>query len=240
MKRAVVTGAGRGIGLELARQLLANGFDVVGWCHQPTSGSELQQLFNDVGRGVALTVDVADSQSVRRGALDTERHGGPELDLLVNNAGIGFPAGRRSAAEGPLAELRGEALLRVLHVNAVGPALVTQALVPLLRRAEHGATVVNVPSDLGSISGPMPQGNYAYAMSKAALNMLPRKLAVELDRHSITVVALHPGSIRTRLGGPTAALDPQTAVARVVEVLSGLDRGASGRLFGPDGAEVSW
>lgn len=59
MRRAVVTGADRGIGLELARQLLANGFDVVGWCHHSTSGSELRQLFNDVGRGVALPVDVA-------------------------------------------------------------------------------------------------------------------------------------------------------------------------------------
>ncbi len=205
---AVVTGSSRGIGLELVGQLLLSGFAVHATCRRPDRATELNELIAATGSGSVLALDVADPDSIHDVAATLDRSA-PAVDLLINNAGIGAPAGADpSAAEGPLAALRAEAMMEVMRVNSLGPALVTQALASLLGRARPGARVVNVTSDLGSLTGPVPPGGYTYAMSKAALNMLTRKLALELRPRHVTVIALHPGSARTQLGGATAALAP--------------------------------
>lgn len=218
MRVAVVTGASRGIGLELVRHLLTRGFVVHAGCRRPGQASELAELIAASGRGSVLALDVADPASIRAAASTLDGNAAA-VHLLINNAGIGVPAGvDPAAAEGPLAALRADAITEVLRVNSIGPALVTQALAPMLHRATPDAQVVNVTSDLGSVTGPVTAGSYAYAMSKAALNMLTRKLAVELQPH-VTVIALHPGSVRTRLGGPAAELAPADAARGMLDVL---------------------
>lgn len=234
-KSVVVTGASRGLGFELARHLLRYGFDVVGWCRKPAP--DVERLLTDASRGGVVDVDFNRPQTIPAAARRTREILGESVDLLVNNAAIGFPAGGRGAAEGPLSALRAQALLEVLCVNAVAPALVTQALAPLLA---EGGLVVNVTSDLGSLSGVASAGSYGYAMSKAALNMLTRKLAAELRQHGTTVVAVHPGSMRTRLGGASAELDPETAAAQLITLFARLGPGSSGLLFSPDGARIAW
>lgn len=238
MSVAVVTGANRGIGLELVAELIDRGYAVHATCRDPGEAHALTARIA-AGPGSVVAMDVADPDSVTAAATTLRRRVGA-VDLLVNNAAIGAPPGfPTTAAEGPLAELDGTAILEVLRVNCVGPVLVTQALAPMMLRA-GGARVVNVTSDLGSITRTVPPGSYAYAMSKAALNMLTRKLAAELASGHVTVVALHPGSVRTRLGGRSALQSPAGAARRMVDVIDGLTPDANGRAFTQRGVLMNW
>ncbi|GLY85622.1 SDR family oxidoreductase [Actinoallomurus iriomotensis] len=237
---AVVTGAGRGIGLALTRQLLIRGLTVHATCRHPDQAADLKKLIAATGRGSVLALDVADATSVRAAAAILDRSA-TAVDLLINNAGIGAPAGLHpSTAEGPLAALRADAIAEVIRVNSIGPAIVTQAVAPMLSRARPRARVVNVTSDLGSLTTPVMAGGYAYAMSKAALNMLTRKLAVELRPQHATVIALHPGSVRTRLGGSSAQLSPADAAHGMLNVLDRITMDDTGRAFTYDGRLLPW
>ncbi|PZS36667.1 MAG: hypothetical protein DLM59_00725 [Pseudonocardiales bacterium] len=239
MPVAVVTGASRGIGLELVRHLLMRGFVVHAGCRRPGQAGELTELIAASGRGSVLALDVADPASIRAAAA-TLAGNAAAVHLLINNAGIGRPAGvDPAAAEGPLAALHGDAMTEVLRVNSIGPALVTQALAPMLHRATPDAQVLNVTSDLGSVTRPVTAGSYAYAMSKAALNMLTRKLAVELRPH-VTVIAMHPGSVRTRLGGPSADLAPADAARGMLDVLDRITTTDAGHALTHTGQHLPW
>ncbi len=235
-----MTGSSRGIGLELVRLLLMNRVVVHATCRRPDRATELNELIAASGRGSVLALDVADPDSVHGVAAILDRSV-PAVDLLINNAGIGVPAGADpSAAEGPLAALQADAMTEVLRVNSLGPALVTQALASMLSRAKPGALVVNVTSDLGSLTGPVSPGSYAYAMSKAALNMLTRKRAVELRPRDVTVIALHPGSVRTRLGGPSAELPPTKAARGMLDVIDHISAEDTGHAFTYRGHPLPW
>jgi NAD(P)-dependent dehydrogenase (short-subunit alcohol dehydrogenase family) len=235
---AVVTGAAHGLGLALCRRLVETGWYVVGWCRDEAAAADLTRMVTEARSGQVVGVDVTDSDAI---SAAVARHpGNGRVDLLVNNAGIGFPKHDRAGAEGPVDRLRANALLRVLEVNAVAPLMVTQALATSLTRAPRGATVVNITSDLGSVSTDVPGGGYAYAMSKAALNMATRKLAVDLRESRVTVVAVHPGSVRTRMGGSAATDEPDVAAAAIVELVTGLGPLASGSLLARDGSALPW
>jgi NAD(P)-dependent dehydrogenase (short-subunit alcohol dehydrogenase family) len=240
MRRVVVTGANRGLGLELVRQLLAAGDEVVGTARQPKKADELNKLVaTSGGRGSMVALDATDPASVRDAALHVgERF--DTLDLLVNNAGIGMASGQpERASGGPLAELRPEPVLEVLQVNAVGPLVVTQALNPLLAAAGR-AVVVNMSSGLGSLARTTTGRNIAYAMSKAALNMLTRQLAAELAGQGTVVISLSPGWVATDMGGPAATLQPDESVRGILNVLDGLTPGQSGSFLDHTGATVPW
>jgi NAD(P)-dependent dehydrogenase (short-subunit alcohol dehydrogenase family) len=149
--------------------------EVVAACREPEHARELEALTRDSGNGRIVRLDVSDPASVRQAAEVIESHTG-RVDLLTNCAATGATAGFDAAATGgPLSAVRAEAMLEVFRVNTVGPALVTQALSPLLGRARE-SRIVNITSDLGSLTRDVRPGSYAYAMSKAALNMLARKL----------------------------------------------------------------
>lgn len=240
MRRVVVTGANRGLGLEFARQLLAAGDDVVAAARQPKKADELHKLVSaSGGRGIVVGLDVGDPASVAGAALQIgERF--DAVDLLVNNAGIWSAPGQpERASAGALADLRPEPVLEVLRVNAVGPILVTQALAPLLAAAGR-ATVVNLSSGLGSIERATGRGNVAYGMSKAALDMLTRHLAAELRPQGTIVVAVSPGWVSTDMGGPAAPLGPPESVQGILNVIDALTPAQSGCFLDHTGATVPW
>ncbi len=240
MRRVVVTGANRGLGLEFTRQFLAAGDDVVATVRQPKKADELNKLLTaSGGRGTAVRLDVVDPADVAAAALHIgERFGA--VDLLVNNAGIWSAPGQpERASAGALAELRPEPVVEVLEVNAVGPILVTQALAPLLAAA-GGAIVVNLSSGLGSLARATSRGNVAYGMSKAALNMATRHLAAELARQGTIVVAMSPGWVATDMGGPGAPLEPMESVRGMLNVVHGLTPVQSGKFLDHTGATVPW
>jgi NAD(P)-dependent dehydrogenase (short-subunit alcohol dehydrogenase family) len=240
MRRVVVTGANRGLGLELTRQLLAAGDEVVATARQPKTADELNKLVSTSGgRGTVVRLDVGDPDEVDAAALHIgERF--DAVDVLFNNAGIwSAPGEPERASAGALAELRSEPVLEVLRVNAVGPLLVTQALAPGLAAAGR-AKVVNLTSGLGSLAGVGGRGNIAYGMSKAALNMATRHLAAELGGQGTIVVALSPGWVSTDMGGAAAPLAPPESVQGILNVVSGLRPAQSGLFLDHTGATLPW
>jgi NAD(P)-dependent dehydrogenase (short-subunit alcohol dehydrogenase family) len=240
MRRVVITGANRGLGLEMARQLLARGDEVVATAREPKAAADLTKLTTGSGgRGSVVRLDVADSDTAAAAALQIgERF--EAVDLLFNNAGIWSVAGQpEGVSAGALDELRPEPVLEVLRVNAVGPLLVTQALAPLLSAASR-AVVVNLSSGLGSIAGATRRGNVAYGMSKAALNMLTRHLAAELAGQGTVVVAMSPGWVATDMGGPQATLRPAESVRGILNAVDALTPVQSGAFLDHTGATLPW
>ena len=240
MRRVVVTGANRGLGLEFTRQLLAAGDEVVATARQPKTADALNKLVSkSAGRGTVVRLDVGEPDDVAAAALQIgERF--DAVDLLINNAGVWSAPGQpERLSAGALAELRPEAVLEVLRVNAVAPLLVTQALAARLAAAGRSA-VVNLSSGLGSLAQATGRGNIAYGMSKAALDMATRHLAAELARQGTVVIALSPGWVATDMGGPGAPLEPPESVRGMLNVVDALTPAQSGSFLDHTGATVPW
>jgi NAD(P)-dependent dehydrogenase (short-subunit alcohol dehydrogenase family) len=216
----VVTGASRGIGREVVRQFAAAGDTVVQTSRGPTAAEP---------GAVPMRLDVADPASIAAfaGAV-AERYG--RVDVLVNNAAIHYDTWQR-AADADLGVVR-----EALETNLLGAWGLTQALLPALRRSEHGR-IVNVSSEAGSLAS-MGGGTPAYAVSKAALNALTRILAAELRRDRILVNAICPGWVATDMGGPGGR--PVAEGAAGIVWAAGLpDDGPSGGFF-RDGRPLPW
>jgi NAD(P)-dependent dehydrogenase (short-subunit alcohol dehydrogenase family) len=221
----VITGANRGLGLALASRFSARaGNHVFAVARDPDASAELAELVRvESGRVTVVRADVA---AATAGDTIAAAVGSTTIDLLVNNAG--------AMDEHELGDLNQADLIALFNVNAFAPLLVTQALRP--RLAEH-AKIVNVTSVLGSIAR-AGAGYLAYGMSKAALNMLTKKLAAEMP--GIAVLALHPGWVRTRMGGPGASIDVDTSADGMVRVIDGLDASKSGSYVAYDGSAIPW
>jgi NAD(P)-dependent dehydrogenase (short-subunit alcohol dehydrogenase family) len=206
MTTTVVTGANRGIGLELVRQLAARGEEVIAACR--SRSAELDA----VGVRVEVGVDVGDDASVEAFA---QRLGDVSIDVLINNAGI--------LSTESLDDLDVASIRRQFEVNAIGPLRVTAALLP---RLHEGSKVALITSRMGSIADNGSGGAYGYRMSKAALNMAGVSLARDLEKRGIAVGILHPGMVATdmtkRFGhGPSMQQADDTAsklIARIDEV----------------------
>lgn len=220
----IVTGANRGIGLELARQLSERGDTVIATARDPEAAADLHEL------GVRVeTLDVERPKSV---AAFARRLKGTPVDLLVHNAAMGVagPAVERVTAEEVESHFR---------VNAVGPLRLTQALLPNLRAGER-KLVVAISSGLGSISENSAGGWVAYRISKTALHQVMRTLSAELSKEGLTFVLISPGWVRTRMGGQNAPLSPEQSVRAVLDVVDGLTPEHSGRFFNERGEEIPW
>jgi NAD(P)-dependent dehydrogenase (short-subunit alcohol dehydrogenase family) len=241
MERVLITGANRGIGLEFVRQCLARGDTVLAGARRPDEARELDELERRFGEMLhILPLDVTDDTSIagaHRSAL-TRVDG---LDLLVNNAGINEGShdagGRRLYVR--LGSLSAPDMLRVLHVNTVGPLMVAQAFLELLRRGRR-PRIAGISSGLGSITH-AGGGGYAYNMSKAALNMATRMLSIDLRSEDIVSVAFSPGWVRTDMGGSQAPLAPAESVAGMLRVIDGLTMEQTGEFLSwKDGKRLEW
>ena len=231
MRHAFITGANRGLGLEFCRQLLAEGWGVHACCRAPESADALAKLAIESRGGLrVMGLDVADGLQISE--LPGRLEGVGHLDLLVNNAGV-LVSGER------FGNVRAEDLVRSFAVNACAPLLITQSLAPLLGRGHH-ARVLCVSSQLGSIAQAHEFRTVSYAVSKAALNMGVRRLAAELGRHGVTVVAMHPGWVRTDMGGTTAPLTPEVSVRGMLRIAQQLTPEDGGRFYAHDGSELPW
>ena len=228
---ALVTGANRGIGLEVVRQLAERGFTAVLGSRDPERGrNAAEALAADGLQGVeARRLDVDDPDSVRELARELDGELG-RLDVLVNNAAILYDTWQ----SGVDADL--EVVHRAFETNVFGAWRTTQACLPLLRRSSHGR-IVNVSSGAGSLSG-MGAGAPAYSVSKAALNALTRILAAELRGDGILVNAVCPGWVATDMGGPGGRPVEQGAASVMWAVLLP-DDGPTGGFF-RDGRPVAW
>lgn len=220
----VVTGANRGLGLEFTRQLVERGENVIATARQPDAAPQLQALGTRVE-----PLDVGDASSVAR---FIERVGDTPIDVLVNNAGTygGRPA---------LADVDWEDVERTFRINAVGPLRLTQGLLANLR-AGRRKLIASVTSRMGSIDDNTSGGSYAYRASKAALNMLNKSLSLDLRRDGFTCIVLHPGWVRTAMGGDGAPVTVEESVAGMLRVMDRVRERDTGSFFDYKGEPIPW
>jgi NAD(P)-dependent dehydrogenase (short-subunit alcohol dehydrogenase family) len=226
----LVTGAARGLGLEFCRQLASRGDRVIA-CPRREGESDLEALATaHPDRVRILPVDVADPAAVRAGA---DALGDAAIDVLVSNAGV-YPDGG-SAGKG----FDRDAIETAVRVNAIAPLELASALLPALRRG-RGRKIAHVTSLMGSIADNTSGGSYAYRISKAALNMATRNLAHELAGDRFAVLALHPGWVKTRMGGSAAPLEASASVEGMLRVIDGAGPDRTGSFLAWDGRELPW
>jgi NAD(P)-dependent dehydrogenase (short-subunit alcohol dehydrogenase family) len=215
----LVTGANRGIGLALCRLLQARGDSVIAVCRTPSA--ELQELGVRIEAGIELTSDASLEDLASRLA-------GAQLDGALLNAGI---------LEGDdLKSFSAESLRRQFEVNAMAPLLLARALLPNLAA---GSKLGLITSRMGSIDDNGSGGYYGYRMSKTALNMTGRSLAVDLRPRGIAVAILHPGMVATRMVGFTGT-PPKQAATGLLARLDALSLDTSGRFWHANGGELPW
>lgn len=231
MPSTFITGANRGLGLEFARQYLADGWLVYATCRDPASASELRGLADASGSRLRiLPLDVTKLASVRAAAEELK---GETIDLLLNNAGVG---GARGQSVG---NIDYDAWAKVLNVNTLGPMRVAEAFVDHVARSER-KLIVTLTSGMGSIGDNTSGGAFAYRSSKAAVNMVIRSLAIDLAPRGITCIVVNPGWVRTDMGAPNAPLSPAESISRLRRLIDNFVPAHSGRFFNHDGREYAW
>jgi len=229
--KVLITGANRGIGLELARQYASAGWRVHACCRQPERAVELNRVAAaSAGRLSVHPLDV--TSPVQIAALPAAL-GDEPLDLLINNAGI---YGQDDASFGNT-DVR--AWLQAFHVNAIAPLKVMEALVEPVARSGR-RVMACVSSKMGSMADNRSGGSYVYRSSKAALNAVVTSAAVDLRHRGVTVVALNPGWVKTDMGGPNAEITVAESVAALRTILDRLRPADSGRFIDVDGTTIPW
>ena len=221
MATIVIAGANRGIGLELAKQYAADGHDVI----RGMRGVDQA----DPPFGTTIALDVSSDEGV---ALFAAGLGDKPVDLLIANAGVIGPERQSST------DMDFDGFLKALDVNVLGPLRVVQAVLPNLRKAKD-AKVAVVSSMMGSMASAQ-SGSVAYRASKAAVNKVVQCLATDLAKEGIAVASLHPGWVRTDMGGAGADIDVQTSATGIRAVLDNLDASNSGNFWAYDGKQLDW
>lgn len=220
MARIVVTGANRGIGLELVRQLAARGDEVIAACRR--ASPELEALDVEVQDGI----DVTDDAAVGRLA---DALAGRGVDVLINDAGL--------LTRESLDDLDFDRIRAQFEVNTLGPLRVTAALLPNM---SESAKVAIVTSRVGSIADNGSGGMYGYRISKAGVNMAGVSLARDLERRGIAVILLHPGYVRTGMTGNTGNIGPDEAASGLIARIDELTLENSGCFRHANGEALPW
>lgn len=226
MTTIVITGVGRGIGHEMARQALDRGWSVYGSVRRAEDAARLEDLAGERFR--PLLFDVRDDEAVTAAAASVR---GP-VDILVNNSGIIGPS-RQSVLE-----MDFDGFADTLAINTVAPLRVIHAFLPHLRRSDHGR-ILTISSWMGSMSH-TKSDRIAYRASKAAVNKVMQGLAAELSAEGIAVAVAHPGWVRTDMGGQHADVSPGDSAAGLLNLCEGLAVAETGRFWNFDGSGLAW
>ncbi|KAI0724952.1 NAD-P-binding protein [Fomitopsis betulina] len=231
----LVTGASRGLGLELVRQLTASETNIViAAARNISTAPQLSALQADRSNLHIVQLDVNDEKSLRESVAQVEQILGERgLDVLYNNAGI--------ISLEDVFGLEYASLQNILQTNLIAPAFLGKLYLPLLERGTR-KTIVNVSSSVGSIGESIavnfPPTYPSYALTKTALNMLTHKQA--LARPDLIVISLCPGHCKTDMSGPAAKLEPSESVEGQLRVVEGLKPEHSGHFWRYNGEEVVW
>ena len=226
MTTIVITGVGRGIGHELARQALDKGWTVIGSVRRAEDAAPLHDLAGERFR--SLVFDVRDGAAVEAAAASVQE----PVDVLVNGSGIIGPT------QQSVLDMDFDGFTDTLTVNTVGPLRVVHAFLPHLRRSGHGR-ILTLSSWMGSMSH-TKSDRIAYRASKAAVNKVMQGLAAELLGEGIAVATVHPGWVRTDMGGPSADVSPQDSAAGLLKLCDELTMQETGHFWNFDGARLAW
>jgi len=225
MQTYLVTGANRGIGLEMTRQALELGLRVIATCRDPSNAAELSAL---KGSLEVHALDVTDEASTRALA---DTLGTVKLDVLINNAGY-------MATEQSIDDMDYEQWMTSFAVNTMAPWRVSLAFADRLAASPSGR-IATISSQMGSLER-AGSDRVAYRSSKAAVNMAMRTLALDWESRGITVCMLHPGWVKTDMGGGNAALEPSDSAAGLLQVIDGLTLKDTGRFLDYEGKTLPW
>ncbi|WP_028292896.1 SDR family oxidoreductase [Oceanobacter kriegii] len=223
MPTVLITGANRGIGLELARAYSERGYQVFAACRE--SSDELDELADATISGIDVTSEesVAALQAIAAQLLDAP------LDILINNAGI--------FKNETLDDMDFDQIREQFEVNALAPLCVTHALLPLMA---EGGKVANITSRMGSMEDNGSGSYYGYRASKAALNAIGKSLAVDLKPRGIAVAQLHPGFVQTRMVNFAGDISPQQAASGLIARIDELTLENTGGFWHSNGQQLPW
>jgi short-subunit dehydrogenase len=226
MKTTLITGANKGLGLEFARQLKDKGYYVIGCCRNPSNANELNELADEV-----IQLDVTNDQDI---ASMKQTLNNRPIDLLVNNAGT---SGEQGVTIGNIN--RGN-FLELINVNCISVVKLSDALLTNIQLSQEKSILV-ISSRMGSISDNERGRSYAYRASKAALNCVMRSFAIDVKDKGIHVMLIHPGWVKTAMGGPDALIDVQTSVAGILkQAEKELPSSHAEKLHRFDGDLIAW
>jgi NAD(P)-dependent dehydrogenase (short-subunit alcohol dehydrogenase family) len=226
----LITGANRGIGLELCEQFAVDGWRVLACCRNPADAGDLQALSQGQASIEVFALDVTDHQQVA--ALAGQLAGRP-IDILLNNAGIYGPRGVG------FGDVEAQSWREVLEVNTIAPMMLVQALVDQVAASER-KLVAMISSKVGSIADNGSGGSYLYRSSKTALNQVVKSLSIDLAGRGIAVISLHPGWVRTDMGGPNGEIGSAESVAGLKAILQSAGLDQSGQFLEYNGDHIPW
>ena len=226
MSRVLITGASRGIGAEMARQYAAAGDDVIACVRDPDAAPGIEDVRDSV---TVVQMDTGSPDSIAAAAAAI---GDGAIDVLINNAGA--VGGTRQSVD----DLDLEEWHRSLDVNTIGPLLIARAFKPNLAASGDGK-LMNVTSQLAASTWPMG-GMYIYSSTKAGLSKIAQALAIDWKDEPITVALMHPGWVKTDMGGPHAAITPEESASGIRAVIAGLTKADSGKFYKWDGEIHAW
>jgi NAD(P)-dependent dehydrogenase (short-subunit alcohol dehydrogenase family) len=233
--KALITGTNRGIGLEFVRQLITRDVHVFAACRNPSKAGQLLKLQEDFPKQISIIkLDVTNDQSLSHSyKLVSSKTN--NLDLLINNAAV-------SQGEQTFGTFESSKIRSVLEVNTVAPLLVIQQFAQLLKKGIQ-PKVVNISSVLGSLgraTNPSNPRMSIYSSSKAALNMSTIHMAHDLVDHKIVVVSIHPGWVRTDMGGSDADIGTNESVSGMLQVINSLQLQDTGNFYDYTGKTIPW
>ncbi|WP_047047019.1 SDR family oxidoreductase [Vibrio mexicanus] len=227
METVLITGASRGIGLELTKQLLALDYKVIATYRNAPSNDQLS--LKDHGDLTLVELEVTNESSIEALRESLE---GQQIDVLINNAGIIGPDEQdRDNVSAPN-------WLETFSVNTIAPLLVSRAIIPLMQNAAN-PRIVTISSQMGALNRDAV-GMYAYRSSKAAVNKVMQVMALELKEQGITVCPIHPGWVKTDMGGDEADITAQESAAGIIKLTQGLTLDQSGTFFTWEGDVHPW
>ncbi len=231
MKNTIlITGSNRGIGLELVRWYAEAGWLVHACCRNPAGASELHTL-SDRHKGIQVhPLDVTDISQI---AALAEKLRGKPIDILFNNAGI---YGQDDASFGNTSE---QLWLDCFRINTIAPVKICEAFIDQVA-ASHHKLIATMSSKMGSMSDNGSGGSYVYRSSKAALNAAMKSMAIDLLPRGILVAILHPGWVKTDMGGPQAEISTRDCVQHLSQVIEKVTPDNSGSFFDIDGSIIPW
>lgn len=232
MRTALITGTNRGIGLEFVRQYAKDGWRVFACCRNPVTAEALNRLDAQYPNQITVhPLDVTSHHQIEQlsQALSTQT-----IDLLINNAGVYPPEhvdtfGKTNYAAWDYA----------FAVNTMAPLKMAEAFIQQISRSQQ-KTIITITSKMGSIADNRGGGSYIYRSSKAAVNIVMKSLSIDLSSSQITAVLLHPGWVRTDMGGPNGLISTEQSVTGMRRVISNLKFSDSGKFYAFDGQIVPW
>lgn len=232
MKTVLVTGANRGIGLEFVKQYASDGWRVIACCRSPVEAAALNNLVEQNKGHIAVSsLDVAEHEQIERLSRELSSE---TIDLLINNAGI-YPTSRSDG----FGSTDYDAWARAFYINTMAPLKMAESFISQVTKSNL-KTFVTITSKMGSVADNQRGGSYVYRSSKAAVNMVMKSLAIDIESTGAISVLLHPGWVRTDMGGPNGLITTQQSVMGMRQVIGNLKIENSGEFYAFDGQVVPW